>query len=296
MTQRYFTLDEHVTIGAHAASHWAGLVLSSDARAFWRGRRYTPACVLEGSRKYGGLMFKMLRMTGKQDDGAGLRTSPGKLFFIVMLVVAALFVFSGCGAPGSTQAKPTPTLTVQQILDKAQKAQLTDETFTMTMQGTASGTTLNVTGDGKGTENPARMAMTLSMEVSGTTLTMDMVIDMATNTTYTRITAPESLASKTWTKATDTSSGIPTSDLQLTAQYGKLTNAKLIGSEPVNGVNTYHIQGGIPSTGGTVDVYVKQSDYLPVKMVVQSTGDTALQVTIIYTAVNTGVTIDLPTT
>ena len=240
-------------------------------------------------------MFKIKRAQDVQDVQAGLPASFRKSILAVMLLVAALFVFAGCGAPGATQAKPTPTLTAQQILTKAQAAHLTDETFTMTMQGTASGTSLDVTGDGKGTENPARMAMTLSMVVSGTTLTMDMVVDLATNTTYTKITAPAALASDKWTKAADTSSTLPTSDLQLSAQYSKITDAKLIGSEQVNGKNTYHIQGGVPSTTGTVDLYIGQSDYLPVKMVLNSTGDSAIQMTIIYTAVNTGTTIDLPT-
>jgi hypothetical protein len=237
----------------------------------------------------------MLNIKRAQDVKAGLPALSSKPILAAMLVVAALFVFAGCGAPGATQAKPTPTLTAQQILSKAQAARLTDETFTITMQGSASGTALDVTGDGKGTENPARIAMTLSMVVSGTTLTMDMVVDLSTNTTYTKITAPAELASNTWTKAADTSSTLPTSDLQLSAQYSKLTNAKLIGSEQVNGKNTYHIQGGVPSTTGTVDLYIGQSDYLPVKMVLNSTGDSAIQMTITYTAVNTGITIDLPT-
>lgn len=233
-------------------------------------------------------------MKRAQDVKAGLPVLSSKSILAIMLVVAALFVFAGCGAPSATQAKPTPTLTAQQILTKAQAAHLTDETFTITMQGTANGTSLDVTGDGKGTESPARMAMTLSMVVSGTTLSMDMVVDLTTNTTYTRITAPAELASNKWTKATDNSSTLPTSDLQLSAQYSKLTNAKLVGSEQVNGKNTYHIQGGVPSTTGTVDLYIGQSDYLPVKMVLNSTGDSAIQMTITYTAVNTGITIDLP--
>lgn len=236
----------------------------------------------------------MLKIKRAQDVKAGLPALSSKPILAGMLVVAALFVFAGCGAPGATQAKPTPTLTAQQILTKAQAAHLTDETFTITMQGTASGAALDVTGDGKGTENPARMAMTLSMVVSGTTLTMDMVVDLATNTTYTKITAPTELASNKWTKATDTSGTLPTSDLQLSAQYSKLTNAKLVGSEQTNGKNTYHIQGGVPSTTGTVDLYIGQTDYLPVKMVLNSTGDSATQMTVTYTAVNTGITIDLP--
>lgn len=236
----------------------------------------------------------MLKIKRAQDVKAGLPAFSSKPILAAMLVVAALFMFAGCGAPGATQAKPTPTLTAQQILTKAQAAHLTDETFTITMQGSAAGTSLDVTGDGKGTENPARMAMTLSMVVSGTTLTMDMVVDLTTNTTYTKITAPAELASNKWTKATDTSSTLPTSDLQLSAQYSKLTNAKLVGSEQVNGKNTYHIQGGVPSTTGTVDLYIGQTDYLPVKMVLNSTGDSAIQMTVTYTAVNTGITIDLP--
>lgn len=43
-----------------------------------------------------------------------------------------------------------------------------------------------------------------------------------------------------------------------------------------------------------MDIYVHQSDNLPAKMVIHSTGDSSASVTIVYTGVNTGVTVDIP--
>jgi hypothetical protein len=243
-------------------------------------------------------MLRMLRMptiTRGEDVGAGSGMSFARSFFIVTVGAVALLAFAGCGLPTtSTQAKPTATPTAQQILTKAQSAHLTDETFTLTVQGTSNGTTLSVTGSGKATENPARVAMSLSTEVSGTTVALDEVIDGATSTSYTKITAPASLATDTWTKTTSSSGPISGSDLQVLTQYSKISNPKLIGKEQVNGVDTYHIQGDVSGGSGTIDVYIRQSDYLPAKMALHSTGDAAIDVAIIYTAVNTGISIDLP--
>jgi predicted small lipoprotein YifL len=220
-------------------------------------------------------------------------------FFISILAVAALLTFTGCGLGGqtSTQAKPTATPSAQQILANAQKVKLTDETFTLTVQGTSNGTSLSVTGSGKATVNPPRVSMSLSTEVSGTTISLDEVIDGATSTSYTKITAPAAMATGKWTKATtDTSGPISSSDLDASSQYSKITNPKLIGSEQVNGVDTWHVQGETSGTSNsTIDVFVRKSDYAPVKMSMHTTGDSLSDVTIIYTAINSGFTIDLPT-
>lgn len=219
-------------------------------------------------------------------------------FFIATLAVAALLTFTGCSLGGqtSTQARPTPTPTAQQILASAQKVKLTDETFTLTVNGTSNGTTLSVTGTGKATVNPPRVSMTLSTEVSGTTITLDEVIDGATSTSFTKITSPASMATNTWTKSTDTSGPVSSADLEVGAQYNKITNPKLIGVEQVNSVETWHIQGELASSGNTtIDVFVRTSDYSPVKMSMHSTGEALSDVTIVYTAINSGFTIELPT-
>ena len=241
----------------------------------------------------------MSRIIGREavEMGLGARARGRKLFVVAMLAVAALLLFTGCGVGSvSTPPKPTATPTAQQILTSAKNAHLTDETFTVTVQGTANGTTISVTGTGKATVNPARVSMSLSTQVNGTTVALDEVIDAATGASYTRITSPASLATGSWVKSSDSSSPIAATDLQASAIYGNITDAKLIGSEQVNNVNTWHVQGTIAKSGsnGTIDVYVRTSDYLPVKMVIHGTGDAAIDVTVLYTAVNSGITIDLP--
>jgi Predicted periplasmic protein (DUF2092) len=234
----------------------------------------------------------MFRWNRRLSRPHALRIRPS---FIALPVVVALFALAGCSLPGATQAKPTPTLSAEQILTSAKNAHLTDETFTLTIQGTSNGTALNVTGNGKGTESPSRMALTISTEAAGTTVSIDMIVDVATNAVYTRITEPATLATTTWTKADTSSSSIPVTDLQLTSQYSKVSNPKLIGSEQVNGVATWHIQGtNTDTSGGTTDFYVRQSDYLPVKMVLHATSGATVDMTIVFTAVNTGISIDLP--
>ncbi|HEX6544062.1 MAG TPA: LppX_LprAFG lipoprotein [Ktedonobacterales bacterium] len=272
----------------------------------YNGFRFVPATThmitrLPSRELSGGIGGVMLRLYRHRLIAVGLRAIRPNLFFTIIFAATALFAVAGCGVPGgpgATKPKPTATPSAQQILTNAKNAHLTDETFTLTLQGAASGTQVKVDGTGKATENPARVSMSLSTEVNGTTISLDEIVDGASNTAYTRITAPPQLATKTWTKTSTSSSPISGSDLQANSQLAKLANVKLVGSEQVNGVATWHIQGTVDdsSLGGnaTVDAYVRQSDYLPVKITVHSTGDTALDLTIVYTAINTGIKIDLP--
>lgn len=240
-------------------------------------------------------------MSGHPRAGAG-RVSAPKTFLVIMFAITALFIFSGCSSPlGGVAAKPTATPTAQQILTNAKNAKLTDETFTLTMhsssQGTPSATgAIDATATGKATTNPERIAMSMSMTLAGSQIAVDIVFDGATKDTYTKITAPAALATNTWQKSTDTNGLFSAGDTQLLPSYDKITNPKFIGIEQVNGVSVWHVQGTTVASGAdeTVDVFVRKSDYLPVKMEVQSTGSTGIDMTIIYTAVNTGVSIDLP--
>lgn len=143
------------------------------------------------------------------------------------------------------------------------------------------------------------MSMSLNMQINGMAVALDEVVDGATNATYTRITSPAQMASKTWKKDTSSSGGGSGSDMLVGSLYGKLSQVKLIGTEQVNGVATWHLQGtvnGSSSDGAeTIDVYVHQSDYLPAELVVHSTGTDPVDATLIYTSLNSGVSIDLPT-
>lgn len=248
-------------------------------------------------------------MSAHQRDWIGTRVSAPKNFFVIMLAVAALFIFSACSSPlGRPAATPTPQLTAQQILTNAKNAKLTDETFTLSMKSTAPATpeatpsaigSLSATATGKATTNPERISMSMNMTLAGTQVALDMVMDVPTKTTYTKITAPASLATNTWQKSADTSGLFSASDMQLLPSYDKITNPKLIGSEQVNGVDVWHVQGttNVSGTDETLDVFVRKADYLPAKMVAHmpSSSGAGLDVTVVYTAVNTGISIDLPT-
>lgn len=229
------------------------------------------------------------------------RTSQLKPFIMITLALAALLAFTGCGLSTSQGATtPSGTPTAQQILTSAQKAHLADEVFTVTMKSTSDGKPLNMTGSGKATENPERVSMSLTMELNGMTVTVEEVLDGATKTSYTRVTAPAQIASETWKKDTDTSGSSASSglDLLVGSLYDKLSNTKLIGSEQVNGVDTWHIQGTsndpTASDAEIVDIYIHQSDYLPAKMILHQAGTDPLDATLVYTSLNSGVSIDLP--
>jgi hypothetical protein len=240
-------------------------------------------------------VFRQIRHKAVEGESRPLRLRP---FFVTIVAVVALFTFAACGSPSNVLAtKPSGTPTAGDILARAHKAHLTDETFTISMKGTSDGDAYTMTGTGKATENPPRTSMSLTMQIKGTTVTLDQVVDGTDNTTYSRITAPAQLAQKTWEKQAGTSDGGSGSDMLVGSIYDKVSNAKLIGSEQVNGVATWHIQGTLSVSDGdeTVDIFVNQSDYLPAKMVVDAKGTDPVNMTLIYTAVNSGISIEIPT-
>lgn len=244
----------------------------------------------------------MLRRRFQQRIGVGRRAPAHRHAAIgVMLSLAALLALAACSPfarPGSTSTGPAATPTAKDIVTRAQNARLTDETFTLTLEGTSEGSAVKATGNGKATTNPARVSLSLSMEASGVTIALDEVIDSATNTSYTRITSPDILATKTWVKNEGSSSALSGSDMQVVPPYSKLKDVKLVGGEQLSGVAVWHIKATIPAEGttssGDADIYLRQSDYLPAQMVIHTSGDTTAAATVVYTAVNTGVKIDLP--
>jgi hypothetical protein len=89
----------------------------------------------------------------------------------------------------------------------------------------------------------------------------------------------------------------------------QLQNPGLVGTEAINGVQTYHLRGTVqaPVTPGanqsiettTEDLWVRQSDYYPVKIVAHGSGSNkgtsiTVDVTATFTAWNSGVTITPP--
>lgn len=254
----------------------------------------------------------MLRTRSRERFKTHARVSvPGRrLIAVAMLAMAALLAFTACGSTttsgaGSNNggiALPGGKPTAQQILANAQKANVKDITFTMEVETKSSeGANIKMTGQGKATMNPKRMAMTLNLGEPGMedVAVMEAVVDEESNTFYSRFTKPEILA-KGWSKTSnqDASDALPGVQTQVAPPYSKLTNVTLVGEDTVNGVKVWHVKGTYPAQGETpssdMDIYVHQSDNLPSKMVIQSTGDSSGSVTIVYTGVNTGVTVDIP--
>jgi len=223
-----------------------------------------------------------------------------------VLLAAAL---AGCGALNVGGAKATATPDAATILQRASTASYKDATFTLTLSTLISGTTTTGTGSGALTKLPERAKLTLIIPftLAGTTntVTFDIVVDKATDSTYTRITGLP-VGSDKWTKTT-TSSDVSGSPVNVSSliDVDKLKDAKLIGVETVDGVKVYHAQatgstttttaGSTPTTSdSTTDIYVRTDNYRVQKISSHITGDTASDVSLTFTAYDTGVTIDLP--
>jgi hypothetical protein len=135
------------------------------------------------------------------------------------------------------------------------------------------------------------------------------------------------VGSGSWIKTTrsgDVSPGSPVDVSALTGltdlgKAGKETKAHLIGVETLDGVKAYHLQSSVTTTttisGSSIssississtivtDYYVRQDNYRPVKITAASSGQmgttpsaamSTSTITLIFTAYDTGLTIDLP--
>jgi hypothetical protein len=272
--------------------------------------------------------------------------------FLLLLVG----VVSGCGAL-RFGASPTPTPDAATILQRSGKASYHDATFTLTVSSPLAGNTGTPLASGTGaiTTSPARthFTMTYSFDFSSflptptpsatpkvtpkatpkatpspmplatpTQMTIEIITDTATNTTYMRMTGLPSVGGvslgDSWIKTTVSGDVSPGSPIDVSAITG-LTNmgnekkAHLIGVETLDGVKVYHLQSSVTTTttiGGTsmssttvTDYYVRQDNYRPVKLVSGSSSKfgtttsgaaTTSTTTLAFTAYDTGVTIDLP--
>jgi hypothetical protein len=236
---------------------------------------------------------------------------PAALISFVLLTAA----LSGCGALNLGGAKATATPDAATILQRAATASYKDATFSLTVSTTIAGTMTNGTGSGALTKSPERAKITLNIPftLEGTTsnVTFDIVVDKATDSTYTRITGLPSvggipLGSDKWTKtSTSAAAGSSPVDVSSLIDVDKMKDAQLIGVETLGGVQVYHLQSkgssatatadATPTTADTmIDIYVRTDNYRVQKISSHSTGDTAADTALTFTAYDTGVTIDLP--
>ena len=236
---------------------------------------------------------------------------PSALIAFVLLAIGLV----GCGAPNIGGAKATATPDAASILQRAASASFKDATFTLTSSSVVLGTTTNGTGNGALTKSPERAKITLNIPftLAGTTstVTFDIIVDKATDSTYTRITGlpsvgGASLGSDKWTK-TSTSSAASSSPVDVSSliDADKMKDAKVIGVETLDGAQVYHLRstgssatatvGATPTTGDTTtDIYIRTDNYRVQKITSHTTGDSPSDLTLAFTAYDTGVTIDLP--
>ncbi|MBA3825723.1 MAG: hypothetical protein H0X24_17725 [Ktedonobacterales bacterium] len=211
----------------------------------------------------------------------------GYLWLLALLCLMCL----GCG--GQTASGPS---TVQRILGAAP---LHDAAFTITFTTDSA----HGTGTGTLTMDPALVALHLNGN-------QHIIIDTPDDLIYGRL-ANDPL----WSILNDVDNGVFTNyDVQVW-QPGALQAPQLVGTETLDGSPTWHVRGGFvatmyDSTGnivdapGTEDVWLRQSDSLPVQLVkkahLKGTSSTGLafavdlDATYHFTAWNRGATITLP--
>jgi hypothetical protein len=236
---------------------------------------------------------------------------PATLIAVVLLTAA----LSGCGALNLGGAKATATPDAATILQRAATASYKDATFSLTVSTVVLGTTTNGTGSGALTKSPERAKITLNIPftLEGTTsnVTFDIIVDKATDSTYTRITGLPSvggisLGSDQWTKtSTSAAAGSSPVDVSSLIDVDKMKDAKMIGVETPDGIQVYHLQStgssattttdATPVTADTTtDIYIRTDNYRVQKITAHTAGTTPSDTTLAFTAYDTGVTIDLP--
>lgn len=216
---------------------------------------------------------------------------------LLPVLLAAAFVLAGCGVGGGGAAAPTATPNAATIIQRAESVKINDTAFTLTLSGTAGGQTISGTATGKLTKSPPRNDITFNLTANSQQLVFETITDGTTNTTYTMFTQPAVLATGKWTKTASSSSASPFDASQFT-DYSQIKNPTLVGKDTINGVAVWHLTGQDTAAGetGNVDLYVRQDNYYPVEIKGQaSSSETNLNITLIFTSVNTGnISISLP--
>ncbi len=206
----------------------------------------------------------------------------------------------GCGGTASSSAVSAG----QQIIAKARAAHLLDATFTITwVNQELSGTIDHFIGQGKVTLHPYRSDVHVRTAPTDYPAdTLEDIADYATKVVYFRDSLLPGTAGTTWHKSEGPPAAFELANIPLI--YQQLSSATLVGKEQVSGITTWHIRGTLTAPdiynanetdSAVIDIYLRQDTYLPVKLVAHVTGSTPQDDTLIYTAFNTGVTINLPT-
>jgi hypothetical protein len=216
-----------------------------------------------------------------------------------LLTLVGTLALSACGVSGLGAAQPTPD--AKTILANVGKIQYKDIEFKMTLSGSSAGT--GVSGDGTGviTMSPKRAKITFNLTSGGQQIAFDTIEDIDGNTVYFKFSSAlfPGLPTDKWIKAdaggtlSSLTNAFDTSQL---TNFNQISNATLKGSETVDGVLVWHLTGTESSNGTTAnaDLYIRQDNNHPYKIVAHAAGSTSADVTITFTGINTGATVDLP--
>jgi hypothetical protein len=214
---------------------------------------------------------------------------------LLMLLLAACSTSTSDGGATATNTV-APSAQAREILAKAQAVKLKDATLKTHVTTKRGSQTVTLDGTARTTADPRRV------EVAGTAslgIPYHAIVDG--NVIYIQ-------ANDKWLKYTLGNANAEF-NYDFIALITQLQNPGLVGTETVDGVQTYHLRGTVqaPVTPGanqsiettTEDLWVRQSDYYPVKIVAHGSGSSkgtsiTVDVTATFTAWNSGVTIAPP--
>lgn len=223
-----------------------------------------------------------------------------RALWMLPALLLGTMVVAGCGAGGSGGigggAAPTATPNASAILQKAAAFKITSADIVMTFNGTTDGKAITGTFDDKMTQNPKRSDIAYTFTSDGQQFQGETITDDATNASYTKLTQPAILDTGKWVKsAGGGSAGLI--DPSTFTDFSGAKNAKLVGTDNVDGVAVWHLTSTYTSNGSdfTGDVYIAQSDYHPVRISGKIGGSTPATVSIDFKSVNTSsISISLP--
>lgn len=269
--------------------------------------------------------------------GCGLSATRTHVFTAAEILQNATNVLDVSGAAA---AHPASSATVKDLTFT------TKFTVSMDLSSSSLGKeqfTETMTATGQETLAPRRtqMDMAMTMDIPGLSgltggqaLTMNTIVDYDSQTGYIKSPLFDSLlkassdSPETWYKMSFASVGGLGADTAMYIDYSKLKNAKLIGSETINGVAVWHlratedIEQSAPGLGAisarttagsvglnvTTDYYFRKDNYRPVKVLIAGTdtlagsgtpsasgaGTMTMNGEMDFTSFNTGISISLP--
>ena len=140
-----------------------------------------------------------------------------------------------------------------------------------------------------------------NLTTAGEQFSGEVIVDVATNATYIKLTGSSILGLPTgeWLKTTGGSflNPLPVNPTQF-SDLSHLSGVTLIGPTTLDGIAVWHLQATKMIDGSTakVDVYVRKNNSQLYKIVANLSGTSSGTITFKITGVNTGATITLPAT